>query len=103
MIELIETIIKTEENLKNKEQDIQNEAQGILVSTRRKITILAEEFENDFQKEKSEKTGIVMSKAAIYEDELKKKIQNEIVLKKQNLEKRKQDLKDKIVQTILEL
>ena len=68
MKEVLVSILKVEEDLKNKSLDAQNDADAINSTTKQKIVTLENDYENNFQKEKANSIEEIIKETKIYEN-----------------------------------
>ena len=102
MKELIGSIIKAEEELQKKADEIAKEAEEIRVSAKNRSIVLEKEMEQNFEKDREKKISAVYSKVKESEDILKRKSLQEIEDRKNMLNRKKQEIKTRISQAILD-
>jgi hypothetical protein len=102
MKELIQSILKKEDELKNKAGEAQKQSQEILNSAKLKVAAMEKDYEQRFQQEKEKKTNGVLNKAKEREEVLKRKTNEDIEELRSLLNKKKNEIKTKIFEMILE-
>lgn len=101
MKELLESILNVEDEIEQKNSQVDKESQSIFEAARQKIDLMEKEFENGFIKDRDAKTEAVHQASSKYDAELKSKVRKEIGEKEAAVTAKKEMIKKKIVDILL--
>jgi hypothetical protein len=101
MKELLKSIIQTEGELQSRSQETEQKLKGIRSQAAQKAADLDKEFQDKFSHEKADKTKIVEDLVKEYDQDLRRKFQNESDATRVKLNKKKNEIIANIVKGIL--
>jgi len=101
MKEILESILKVEEESGTRVKNAETESQNIMNEAKQKAAIMEKELEARIQKERDDSIKILMDEAKKYEIELKEKYNNEAQQREKKLAQKKDQIKEQMLKMIL--
>lgn len=102
MKNILDSIIKVEQNLQKKSIDANNEAKTIIADSKEKVEKMEDQFAEGFEKEHQERLIEIQNEAKQYEDDLLQKTRKSMEDKIANVDAKRNKIKDKIIGMVLD-
>lgn len=102
MKNILDSIIKVEQNLQKKSIDANNEAKTIIADSKEKVEKMEDQFAEGFEKEHQERLIEIQNEAKQYEADLLQKTRKSMEYKIANVDAKRNKIKDKIIGMVLD-